>query len=208
MQVHNFIQGSPEWFAARAGMPTASEFQAVMAGKDAASRTARRTYMLKLVGERLTRKPRPAFSGRHTRRGHAMEAEARDLYAFLKGVTPVQVGFITNKGAGCSPDSLIGVNGALEIKTKEPHLLLDAYLNPLFPAEHKAQCQGQLFVAEREWVDLAIYWPDMPLVTQKAYRDEPYLKALERELAVFNAELEMLVDRLRARGHLAEKVAA
>jgi hypothetical protein len=51
-------QGEPEWFAARLGIPTASEFSTVMAkGKDGGKSVTRRTYMLKLAGEILTNEP-------------------------------------------------------------------------------------------------------------------------------------------------------
>ncbi|WP_020184803.1 lambda exonuclease family protein [Methylopila sp. 73B] len=201
MRIIDCEQGSPEWFAARAGMPTASEFSTVMAkGKEGGASKMRRTYMLKLAGEILTGDPMEGFSNSHTDRGHEMEPEARDLYSFVADVEPERVGFIVNGAKGASPDSLIGDVGALEIKTKLPHLLIDVLLRDEFPADHKAQCQGVLWVAEREWIDIAVYWPRLPLFVKRAYRDEPYIKAMSDAVDAFNDELHELVEKVRRYG--------
>ncbi len=199
MQVHTCEQGSPEWFAVRAGMPTASEFSTVLAkGRSGGESKTRRTYMLKLAGEVLTGEPMESFSNAHMERGKAMEAEARDTYAFMQDVDPEEVGFIVNGNKGCSPDSLIGANGMVEIKTKLPHLQLDVLLSGELPADHKAQCQGQLWVAEREWVDFVSYWPKLPLFVTRVYRDEEYIAHLADEVNAFVFELQSLVGKIRA----------
>lgn len=191
-------QGTPEWFQARLGLPTASEFATVMAsGRDGGASKTRRTYMLKLAGEILTGEPSEGFSNAHTERGKVMEDEARDLYAFLTNTDPQRIGFIVNGQKGCSPDSLIGNDGMVEIKTKLPHLLIEVILKGKFPAEHKAQCQGALWVAEREWIDIAVFWPKLPLYRQRAYRDEAYIKELAAAVDAFNDELREIVERIR-----------
>lgn len=198
MIIHTCEQGTPEWFAVRAGMPTASEFSTVMAkGKGGEDSKTRRTYMLKLAGELLTGEPMESFSNVHMERGKVMEAEARDLYAFMKDVDPEQVGFIVNGAKGCSPDSLVGVNGMAEIKTKLPHLQLDVLLKGELPPEHRAQCMGALWVAEREWIDFVSYWPRLPLFVTRAYRDEAYIAALSDAVDKFNDELAALVETIR-----------
>lgn len=204
MQIMDCEQGSPEWFAARAGIPTASQFSTVMAsGRGGAESKTRRTYMLKLAGEIITGDPMDSFSNAHTERGHEMEPEARNFYAFLHDVDPQLIGFIRNGNAGASPDSLIGENGLLEIKTKLPHLLIDVTLRGEFPTDHKAQCQGQLWIAEREWIDLICYWPKMEPFIARAYRDEEYIKQLARAVDQFNDELAEIIARL-----IPERIAA
>lgn len=201
MQVIDCIQGEPEWFACRKGIPTASMFATVMAsGKGGADSKTRRTYMLKLAGEIITGEPMENYSNGYMERGKSMEDEARDFYAFSQNVDPERVGFIRNGEKGCSPDSLIGSAGLLEIKTKAPHLLIDALLKEDFPPEHKAQCQGQLWVAEREWVDLALYFSKMPMRVIRAYRDESYIKTLSDAVDAFNAELAAIVEQVRNYG--------
>lgn len=190
LQIFNCEQGTPEWLACRAGIPTASEFDTVMAkGRSGGDSKTRRTYMLKLIGERLTHEPMYSYSNDHMERGKAMEAEARNLYAMVSELDPVQVGFLRRGDAGCSPDSLVGTDGMLEIKTKLPHLQLDCILYDELPSEHRAQCQGQLWIAQREWVDLVSYWPGLPLFAKRVFRDEIYIARLAAAVDQFNAEL-------------------
>jgi len=191
-------QGTPEWHAARSGIPTASRFHTVMAkGKDGGSSVTRRDYMLLLAGEIITGVPAETFSNAHMERGKVMEDEARKYYSFLHDADPEQVGFIRNGSKGCSPDSLLGDAGMLEIKTKLPHLAIACLLNGEFPPEHKAQCQGALWVAEREWIDLVVYWPRVPVFVKRAYRDEPYIGQLSKAVDAFNEELASVVDAIR-----------
>ncbi len=198
LQIFNCEQGTPEWYAARAGIPTASEFDTVMAkGKGGGESKTRRTYMLKLIGERLTKEPMWAYSNEHMERGKTMEAEARALYSMVSDLEPVQVGFLRRDDAGCSPDSLIGNDGMLEIKTKLPHLQLDCILYDELPAEHRAQCQGQRWIAQREWVDFVSYWPGLPLFTKRVSRDEEYIKRLAEAVRVFNAEMEETIAKVQ-----------
>jgi hypothetical protein len=209
MIIHTCEQGSAEWFAVRAGMPTASEFSTVMAsGKAGAESKTRKTYMFKLAGEILTGEPMESYSNAHMERGKVMEDEARRFYSFMHDAEPEQVGFIVNGRKGCSPDSLLGTTGMLEVKTKLPHLLIEAILRDEFCPEHRAQCQGALWVAEREWIDLAVYWPNLPLFVKRAYRDEVYIKDLSAAVDKFNGELDEVVAKMRAYGQPALAEAA
>ncbi len=201
LEILDCEQNSPEWFSLRAGIPTSSCFATVMAkGKGGGESKTRRTYLLKLAGEIITGEPMDNYSNAHMERGHAMEAEARNFYAFMQDAAPDQVGFIRNGDKGASPDSLLGNDGILEIKTKFPHLLIDLILKDKFPPEHKAQCQGQLWVAEREWLDIAVYWPRLPLFVKRVARDEAYIKDMSQAVDAFNAELNEIVERIRQYG--------
>ena len=194
IEVFDCEQGSPEWIKARLGIPTASQFSAVKAKGDGKTR---RTYMMKLIGEVWTGEPMDGFSNAHTERGKEMEPDARNLYAFRMDVDPVQVGFIRNGRKGASPDSLIGADGMCEIKTKLPHLQAEVLLADKLPTEHVAQCQGNLWVAEREWIDFVSYWPRMPLFVKRVYRDETYIAMLAKEVDLFLAEMDTYLSVLR-----------
>ncbi len=199
MEIHDCEQRSEEWFRLRAGLPTASKFSTIMAaGKDGGASKTRRKYMLQLAGEILTKEPAVHYSNMHMERGRLMEDEARKTYAFMcddETVTPV--GFIRNGSKGCSPDSLVGADGLLEIKTALPEILIEIFFRDEFPPEHKPQCQGALWVAERAWIDIAIYWPKMPMFMKRAYRDEPYIQKLSKAVDEFNKELAATVERMR-----------
>lgn len=204
MIVHDMEQGTDEWFAVRRGLPTSSQFATIMAnGRGGAPSKTRQTYMYKLAGELLTGDPMDNFTNHHMERGHEMEPDARRYYEFMEDVQVEQIGFITNFGAGCSPDGHVGKDGMTEIKTKLPHLLLPILEADKFPEEHKAQCQGQLWVAEREWVDMICYWPKMPTLIKRAYRDEPYIKTISEAVAQFNDELNELVEKYQPEQRIA-----
>jgi hypothetical protein len=190
-------QGSEDWHKARLGVPTASKFATVMAKGEGKTRSE---YMRKLAGEVLTGEPMESYSNAHMERGKEMEDEARKTYAFVNDVEPRRVGFILNGRKGGSPDSLIGDNGGLEIKTALPHIQIDRLLRGDLPPEHKAQVQGNIWVSEREYWDFVSYWPRLPLLTVRVYRDDIYIKQLSDEVDRFNDELEILVDRIRHYG--------
>lgn len=203
IEVFDCAQGSADWYACRLGIPTASEFATIMAkGKDGGVSLTRKTYMFKLAGELLTGEPMDSYSNGHMERGKEWEAEARERYAFEREVEPRLVGFIRNGQTGASPDSLVEAAGLLEIKTKAAHLQVELLTKGpnYFPPEFKAQTQGQLMVAEREWVDLGVYCRKLPLFLTRAVRDEPYIANLRGEVDRFNDELAALVERVRRYG--------
>jgi len=199
MQIYRDIeQGTPEWIAVRAGIPTASMYATVMAqGRGGGDSKTRRTYMLKLAGERLTGEPMDNYSNGHMERGHEHEPLARESYAFLTGTKPEQVGFIRSGDTGASPDSLVGEDGLVEIKSKLAHLHLEVLLSDAVPPEHTAQIQGQLWVAEREWLDFVSYCPKLELFVKRVYRDEPMIKKIEIAVDQFNAELNEIVAQFQ-----------
>ena len=201
IQIIDCEQGTPEWFAARAGIPTASEFHTVLAvGPKGGKSATRVAYLNKLAGEILTGEPMPSYSNDDMERGKIMEAEARDLYAFMHDVEPLRVGFIRNGSKGASPDSLIDEKGGLEIKSAAAHIQIARILADELPSEHKAQVMGSMWVAEREWWDFCSYCPKLPLFVKRVYRDEDYIAKLAREVDLFNTELQQTVDYIRRYG--------
>jgi hypothetical protein len=194
LQSFNCEQNSREWQMARMGIPTASSFSDILAKGEGKTR---RTYLMKLAGEIITGEPMENITTMAMERGHAMEAEARDLYALETGAGLVRAGFFRNGRTGCSPDSLIGDHGGLEVKTMAPHLLIDVILKDEFPPVHKAQVQGTLWIMGREWWDLTVYWPGMPRFVKRAYRDEAYIETLAAEVDRFNTDLDSIVAQMR-----------
>lgn len=204
MQIIECDQGTPEWFAARAGIPTASMFKTVMAvGPKGGKSVGRVDYLNKLAGELLTGEPMDNYVSADMERGKLMEDEARDLYAFQNDIEPQRVGFIRNGNKGASPDSLIGNNGGLEIKSAAAHIQIDRLLHGELPTEHKAQVQGSLWICEREWWDFCSYCPKLPLLQIRVFRDEDYIKKIANEVELFNIELQQTVDYIRRYGQKA-----
>ncbi|MHB1939021.1 MAG: lambda exonuclease family protein [Acidobacteriaceae bacterium] len=194
LQIFECVQGEPAWFACRLGIPTASRFKDVLAKGQGLTR---RKYLYTLASEALTGEVAESYTNEHMERGKAMEADAREMYAFKYGVEPVQVGFMRRGDAGCSPDSLLGDDGLLEIKTKLPALHLECLELNRLPPEHVAQVQGQLWVSGRQWTDFVSYWPKLPLFCIRVHRDDAYIAMLAAEVQAFNAELRVIVNKYR-----------
>ncbi|EJF78967.1 hypothetical protein MCO_00574 [Bartonella sp. DB5-6] len=194
------IQGTAEWKQARNGLITASLFEMVIAQKKQGQKTSRyHSVLMKLAGERITGKTVDEGATLSMRRGTELEPSARRLYGTLTQTQPECIGFVLadDRMKGFSPDAFVGKNGLLEIKTKKPEILIPHFYQKSFPAEHKAQCQGGLWIAQREWIDLMLYWPDMPPLIKRAYRDEVYIRKLESEISRFNEALEIMVQKIK-----------
>jgi len=199
LQVIECEQGTDEWFAARAGVVTASEFATVLAkGRGGGESVTRRKYMLTLAGEIITGQVADKWEGnRHTERGKVMEGEARDAYALIADVEPSQVGFLRRGRIGCSPDSLVGAHGLLEIKSKLPHLQLEVLESGEVPPEHIPQIQGQLWVSGRDWCDFVSYWPGLPIFIKRVTRDVDYIARLSVAVSEFVADVDRIVSKYK-----------
>lgn len=193
MQILTPAQGSEAWHEARLGIVTMSELSALLVkGKHPSGFGAGAlSYMHQLIGEQMTGEPADGFGGnRHTERGHELEPVARELYEEVTGLSTREVGIVLNHGVGYSPDGLAGDDGAIEIKTKMPKYQVEVLLAKEIPKEHVAQCQGGLWVSEREWIDFISYWPGMPLFVKRAYRDEAAIKLIAERVEAFHEEMD------------------
>jgi hypothetical protein len=214
VEIHDVEQGGDDWFQLRLGIPTASEFATVMAsGIDGGDSLGRQKLLYRLAGEVLTGIPGETYRNSAMERGKEMEPEACEHYAFTRGVELARVGFVLrtipgNLGGpalriGCSPDRFVGKSGVLETKTMRPDLLIALALRGAagFPTEHRAQCQGILWVTGREWVDLEIFYRKMPVApTFRVERDDAYIRQIADAVEVFDYDLRKLVERVRAMG--------
>ena len=197
LEIFDMEQRSPEWFAVRRGIPTASNFSKVLAQGQGKTRLK---YLRDLAGERITGKSTESFTSKAMERGRRMEAEALNFYRVVTSGTVRKVGFGKNYGAGASPDALVDDDGMVEIKTAEPSVLIPILESGRTPSEHVAQLQGNLWVFEREWIDLEIYWPDMQTFDVRVLRDDRYIDGtLAPGMRRFIDDLEELVERLGGR---------
>lgn len=196
---HDLEQGSEEWFAARAGLPTASEFSTVQAsGKGGGVSVTRAKYLRTLAGEILTGEPAPSgYMNGHMERGHEQEDDARRLFSLITDLEPIQVGFVREGRAGCSPDSLIGEDAGLEIKCAIPSVQIERLQLGRLPPEHVAQVQGSLWVTGRKHWHFVSYCPRLPPLMIKVERDELYIASLAKAVEAFNQELDNIVQSIR-----------
>jgi len=193
LEIIDCEQGTDGWIKCRAGCVTASCFSDVIAR--GAGKT-RKTYMLKLAGERITSNPMDSYTNPHMERGKEQEAIARQVYIDRTGAEVIQCGFMKDGCLGYSPDGLVGDDGLIEIKSKLAHLQAEIILSDSVPSEHMAQIQGGLLVSGRKWLDFISYTPNMPIFNKRVERDEVYIAKLKEELEKFELELNEIVTKI------------
>ena len=196
-------QGTPEWHAARLGIPTASAMHRVLTPKTLKPSGQRRGYMLELVAEWLTGEAGDSAAGAFLDRGIEMEERARNWYAIEFDKDPVECGLcLTDDGRiGASPDALVGEDGLLEIKcpkaSKHVGYLLDGP-----GADYRLQVQTQLWVTGRAWLDFVSYNPVIRSCVLRVEPDADVVAKLDEHLPAFCDELDALKARLRSDGHV------
>ena len=181
MRIDQNEQGSPEWLAARLGIPSASMFAKLVTTKGIWSASAD-AYINQLVAERLTGEREEVFQSHHMLRGTELEPDARDLYSLISDAEVTEVGFCLHDtlSAGCSPDGLIGDDGGLEIKCPAPSTHVEYLRGEVLPSKYKQQVMGCLWITGREWWDFVSYHPTMKPLIVRVERDEEYIAALEK----------------------------
>lgn len=202
MEIIDVEQGSAEWWEAKLGIPSASEFKKVLAqGRDGEDSKTRDDYMRTLTAEIVQGISRTDYRNADMERGTMMEPEIRAMYALETNSDPKPVGFVKRKlrvgFAGYSPDAFIGDSGLLEVKSKKGKLLISTMKAGKFPAEHMVQCQGGMWLTDREWCDIAISDTGMPLFVRRARRDEAMIQRIALAVEVFNEQLAEMVEWVR-----------
>lgn len=192
-------QGSPEWFAAKCGIPSASNFDKIVTSKGEPSKS-RDKYIWQLAGERVSGKCADSYTNAIMEKGIVMEDEARSLYEMLKDVKVEQVGICypdEKKLSAASPDGLVGKDGLIEIKCPLIYTHVGYLLKNELPVEYFEQTQGQLYVTGRKWVDFVSYYPGIKPLIIRCVRDEKFLRSLAIELEVLNKALIDVTARIR-----------
>lgn len=200
MNILEIEQNSPEWFAARCGIPTASEFDQLIDASGAPSKSRER-YLYKVAGEAITKIPAETFQSFAMKRGSEMQEEARALYEVIYDCRVEKVGLCyhgNEKKIACSPDGLVGKKGALEVKCPIISTHVKYLLNKdLLLKDYFQQVQGQLFVTGLAWVDLISYYPGLKPLIIRVMPDGKFQIALKAELLKFCAEVEQIVEKIK-----------
>jgi hypothetical protein len=193
-------QGSTEWFLARCGLPTASEFHNLITPEGKA-RTGEmpRTYLLKKVAERVMGYPAQSFGGGEMEQGSLLESEAVPFYEFTFGEQIQRVGFCTTDDGriGCSPDGLLGTDGGIEIKCPQPHTHVGYLIAGVVPKEYVAQVQGSLFVTGRAWWTFLSYSRFFPPLIVRVEPDPAFQAALGAALKTFLTDFDRAEEAVR-----------
>lgn len=191
-------QHTDEWYAARLGIPTASEYKNILAKlKSGGYSTSRENYKSRLVIEQLTGVKMDSYSNAAMDWGSTYEDVARNDYMVMTGSFVKKVGFWRHDtiATGASSDGfVVGTKGGVEIKCPMPATHIATLHRGDMPPEHMPQVQGQMWICELDWVDFISYDPRMPeharLFVKRIFRDQNYIDNLEKEIKAFNADVE------------------
>jgi len=218
MIIHPAPQGSPEWLAARLGIPTASNFGKILTASRNPSKQAD-AYMNTLLAGWLAGQPVDHETTVWMERGNELEAEARLSYEIQTGQDVEEVGLVyldERRNVGASPDGLftlspvqwayneedagidykvVGKCAGLEIKCPKASTLV-TYYDKGCPAKYVPQVQGQMWVCELEWVDFYAYHPDLKPYLSRVERDEEYIRLLAEAVEAFNNRLSQRREEL------------
>jgi putative phage-type endonuclease len=207
MDTSELIQGSDEWIKARIGSLGASRVAEALAKTKSGWGSSRANLQAEIIAERLTGTPADQYISAAMRAGTETEPEARAAYAFYSDTDVEQVGLIRHPkiaGTHASPDGRIGKRGLLELKCPLVATHIETLLGGAIPGKYIIQCQWQMACcAERQWVDWASYNPRLPeqmrLFVQRVKRDDVMIADLEKEVAVFLAEISQTILELEIR---------
>lgn len=202
-------QGTQAWIVARLGIPSSSNFDKILTPGGKLSESAKK-YAYYLAAEYLLKRQLDSIDYLEwVARGKELEPDAVKNYEFLQEVKTRPVGFITTDDGriGSSPDRLItGCNGGVEIKCPSPQIHM-GYMIDGFGKAYKVQVQGQMYVAELDFVDRYAFHPEMPPVLERTMRDEPFIALLADALNQFCDDLAEIILKARSSGFFEDRAA-
>lgn len=191
-------QGSPEWFAARCGLITASETKLIITPTlKIAANEKQRMHLYELCAQRVSKYVEPTYVSDDMERGNFDEIEARILYH--EKISPVkEMGFITNSKwgytIGYSPDGLVGEDGQIEIKSRKQKYQMQTIATEIIDSDFMIQLQTGLLVSERKWCDFIQYSGGMPMYVHRCYPDDVFQKAILEATKEFEGKMKEVIE--------------
>lgn len=192
-------QNSLEWLVARAGVPTASEWDALISPTwEIRKGQMPTTYLAQKVAESWLQGPLPGFMSLDMEYGKIREEEAIPRYEFDFSETVQRVGFVTTDDGrlGCSPDGLIADDGGIEIKCPEAKTHVGYLLNGEVPTQYLAQIHGSMMVTGRAWWKFFSYRRRFPTLVKLVERDDKIQAIIKEALEGFLVKFDKAMTKL------------
>lgn len=189
-------QGESEWFEARIGVLSASNFSNVITATGKKAKTA---HMNKLIAETLMNRKIETYQSQVMQAALDLEPEARTWYEFETDSDVREVGLVylnNQKLVSCSPDGLMDKKG-LEIKCPEPHTHIKYLREGVLPKEYIQQVQGSMFVTGLSQWDFLSYHQELKpfLITVDA--DLDYQAKMSIYIADFVEEMQTAIKQIK-----------
>ena len=206
MKVYTCEQRTPEWYAARVGMFTASSASDMLAKIKTGEAAARRDLRMRLVLERVTGCAQESpYINAEMQRGIDKEPEAVAAYEALTGNLVRPVGFVAHDTlkAGCSPDGIVGdYEGVVELKCPKSATHLNYLRGGVMPSDYFGQIVHALWITGAKWADFLSFDDRFPDPLQVFYvrveRDEQQIQSYELLARMFLAEIDKEVEEVTA----------
>lgn len=186
MIIDHCEQLSDSWFAARCGIPSASNFDKIITATGKPSGQSQ-SYMNTLLAEWITGEKAAIKQSEWMTRGIELEGEAREVYTFMTDREVDEVGLVfkdEKKLVSCSPDGLTEAGG-LEIKCPAPGTHVGYLLGSGIPTTYIPQVQGSMWVSGLPKWDFVSYCPGMKTLIITVKRDEKMMDAFDEIMDKF-----------------------
>lgn len=202
----NCTQGTPEWFAARAGVITASKFaDAVSTLKSGDFSQASKDYAYKVAIERIYGETtEDTYVTWEMRRGTELEPLARIAYESKSGNLAEESGIVLtdDRVFGYSTDGFVDDDGLIEIKCPNSARKLVEMWETGDLSEYEHQIQGGMWITGRKWCDFIMYAPqlqpvDKHLFIKRVKRNDDFIEAMEEKLQDFASRVESHIRNLK-----------
>lgn len=192
-------QGSEEWFDARVGKISASNFSKLITSTGKKS-TQYTTYQHSLIAEIMMGHKIETHQSEAMKRGTEMEAEARAYYELVTGHDVEEIGLIykdDTRRVSCSPDGLLsGCPRGLEIKCPLEKTQIKYLLAGKLPSEYVAQVQGSMYVTGLDSWDFLSYHPELPPLLLTVEKDPDFHTALDSIINEFITKMDANLKKL------------
>lgn len=199
-------QGTPEWFAARAGVITASKFaDAVGKLKNGNPSQASKDYAYKVAVEIIYgQTTEDTYQTFEMRRGTELEPIARMVYERTTGNMAEESGLVLTEDRrfGYSTDGFVDSDGLIEIKCPNSARKIVEIWESGDLSEYIHQMQGGMWITGRKWCDFIMYAPQLEPVGKQLFvkrieRDDDFIEQMEIDLMEFKAQVDRHVETLK-----------
>lgn len=193
-------QRSPEWFAARAPLITASDFDKIMAAPTTAKY---QDYIASKAVSIVTGVVEEGYTSKEMEWGNEYEDTAWLMYALQTGNDVEETGLMVHDTlrAGASLDRVISGKRVGESKCPKSSTHIKTLQSGKVPSAYKPQVQGQLWVSGFKDGDFISYDPRMPenaqLAIVKFERDEEYIADLESKVIKALQDIDKQVELIK-----------
>jgi len=201
-------QRTLNWWVKRIGKITSSNFyKLTKCGKGTTFSKTAETYLMEILGERLSSLPKSFPKTRAVQWGIDNEPLAKLEYEKETGLVVESVGSIPNESypddVSGSPDGLVGSEGMIEIKCPNTDTHLNTVIYNKIKPEYEWQIYFNLWNTDRLWCDFVSYDPRIDgkgkIYIQRIYRNPDKDKIIshicENAIEILKIRMEQVAKR-------------